>query len=118
MKRMWQIVASPRYPAMASYKMITLSTMFVQAALYGIYLVTFAHCLRWLFYEDQGWMCRRLENVRRRTLIVVLLFFMLSTASLGISLWMTLAVFASGNKAYHSLIRLYNRLDIVKVRVQ
>jgi hypothetical protein len=113
MKRMCRF-SSPRYPAMVTFKMVKLSTMFVQAALYGVYLVTLAHCLRWLFYEDQGWMCRRLENVRRRTLIVVLLFFMLSTASLAIAFWMTLAVFAPEDNGYHSFIRLFNRLDIVR----
>ena len=103
---------------MVTFKMFTLSTLFMQAALYGVYMVTFAHCLRWLFYEDQGWTPRRPKYVRKHTLIVALSFFLLSTASVGISLWMALAVFAKGDNGYHSLIKLFNKLNILKVRVQ
>ena len=52
--------------------------IFVQALLYGIYVTTLAHCLRWLLLDDEGWTLRRKINWSMLT-ISVLLFPLLTT---------------------------------------
>ena len=43
--------------------------LFTQAALYGIYVATLIHCLRWLVYTDEGWKQR--DRVNKLMLIVM-----------------------------------------------
>ena len=57
--------------------------VFVQAILYGLYVATFVHCLRWLIYTDDGW--RRRDRVNKLMLTATILIFMLTTMDLGIA---------------------------------
>ncbi|KAF9004316.1 hypothetical protein BDQ17DRAFT_1541516 [Cyathus striatus] len=52
--------------------------LFLAATLYGLYLSTFLHCIRWLLFVDQGWKLRRLSAVKWPTLIATLLIFAFS----------------------------------------
>jgi len=61
---------------------------FVQAVLYGLYIATLAHCLRWVMYDDEGWKLRKVINWSLVGL--TMLVFALSTADLGILLQITI----------------------------
>ena len=69
----------------------------VQALLYGLYLVTLVHCLRWLLFADNGWSYRK--DINRPMLIVTVVIFLLSTASLGMLLELVLTWSSSVNTA-------------------
>ncbi|KIL63306.1 hypothetical protein M378DRAFT_164594 [Amanita muscaria Koide BX008] len=56
--------------------------LFIRAFLYGIYITILAHCLRWIFYEDEGWKLRR--RVNGMMLTITMLVFALTTASFGV----------------------------------
>ena len=52
-----------------------------QALLYGLYIATLVHCLRWLLFSDEeNWSLRK--DVNWRMLIIAVVIFLLSTASL------------------------------------
>ena len=53
----------------------------LQALLYGLYVGTLAHCLRWLLFDDEGWSHRK--NVNWAMLTVTIFIFLLSTGSLA-----------------------------------
>ena len=59
-------------------------TTFVQTLLYGIYVTTLVHCLRWLLLDDEGWTLRR--RMSWFILIISILLFLFSTADLALSL--------------------------------
>jgi hypothetical protein len=61
----------------------TLIAVFTQAVLYGLYIATLVHCLRWLIYTDDGWNQR--DRINKLMLIATILIFMLSTMNLGIT---------------------------------
>ena len=63
---------------------ITLISLFTQATLYGLYVATLIHCLRWLIYTDDGWKQR--DRVNKLMLITTILIFLLSTANLALLL--------------------------------
>jgi hypothetical protein len=52
----------------------------IQALLYGLYVATLAHCLRWLLFDDDGWSHRK--DINWRMLIITVIIFLFSTASL------------------------------------
>ena len=58
--------------------------LFTQAALYGVYVATLIHCLRWLVYTDEGWKQR--GRVNRLMLITTILIFLCSTTNLFLAL--------------------------------
>ncbi|KIL66578.1 hypothetical protein M378DRAFT_369503 [Amanita muscaria Koide BX008] len=60
----------------------------VQAILYGLYLATFGHSVRWLLYDDDGWKLRRPEKINSLMLSLTMTIFIFSTLDLGISLRM------------------------------
>ena len=57
---------------------------FVQTLLYGIYVTTLAHCLRWLLLDDGGWKLRK--KINWSMLIISILLFLLSTTDLALTL--------------------------------
>ncbi|KAM6501626.1 hypothetical protein JOM56_001603 [Amanita muscaria] len=59
--------------------------LFVQAILYGTYIATLLHGLRWHLYEDEG-----RSKVKRAMTIVAIVIFMFSTIDLGIMVPMVL----------------------------
>jgi hypothetical protein len=61
---------------------------FVQAILYGLYIATLAHGLRWIMYDDEGWKLRKIINWP--LVALTLLIFALSTADLGVLLQITI----------------------------
>ncbi|PFH49138.1 hypothetical protein AMATHDRAFT_41765 [Amanita thiersii Skay4041] len=51
---------------------------FIEAILYGLYFVTFLHCLRWLFFKDEGWvLCK--SRTQLIPLMTLLIFILLTT---------------------------------------
>jgi hypothetical protein len=66
--------------------------MFVQAMMYGVYLATFAHCLRWLIYQDEGWKLRPRGGINWPMLTATIAIFFLSTVDLSLELRETLAI--------------------------
>ena len=63
---------------------LSLIALFTQATLYGLYVATLIHCLRWLIYTDDGWKQR--DGVNKLMLITTVVIFLLSTVNLAISL--------------------------------
>lgn len=61
--------------------------LFVQAILYGTYIATLLHGLRWHLYEDEG---RNFSRVKRAMTIIAIVIFMFSTIDLGIMVPMVL----------------------------
>lgn len=57
--------------------------LFTQAVLYGLFLASFVHCLRWLLYADDGW--RLKTNINWPMLTVTVLVFLFSTVDLALS---------------------------------
>ena len=55
-----------------------------QALLYGLYVATLVHCLRWLLYDDKGWSHR--NDVKWPMLITTLVIFLFYTGSLLLDL--------------------------------
>src|ERR1700760_927783 len=69
--------------------------LFVQAALYGLYVATLIHCLRWLLYTDNGWKLR--DGVNKLMLITTILIFLLTTVNLSLQLRFQLSAVGSPN---------------------
>ena len=64
---------------MNSYEALIIGAM-IHALLYGLYIATLSHCLRWLLYDDEGWSPRK--RVSWAMLTVTVVIFLLSTGSL------------------------------------
>ena len=82
---------------------------FVQAIMYGIYLVTLALSFRWLLYDDEGWDIRK--RINWFMLSITALVFVLSTTDVVNTLITTICVILRQNRM------LVNRIDIVNVRI-
>lgn len=54
----------------------------LQPFLYGLYLITFGHALRWLVYEEEGWSLRSREKVNWLLFTTTVIVFMFSTVDL------------------------------------
>ena len=63
--------------------------LFVQAILFGMYIATLAHCLRWFMYEDEEWKLRK--TTHWPLLVITILIFLLSTSYLAIRVHVTIA---------------------------
>ena len=50
--------------------------LFVQAIMYGLYVETSAHCLRWLLFDDKDWNVRKKINWTMLIIGIVLFIFM------------------------------------------
>ena len=61
---------------------VLLFALFTQAALYGLYVATLIHCLRWLVYTDEGW--KRRDRVNKLMLTTTIIIFLCSTVNLVI----------------------------------
>ncbi|KAM6502913.1 hypothetical protein JOM56_002890 [Amanita muscaria] len=71
---------------------------FLQAILFGLYLASLAHCLRWQILDDEGWRLRK--KISWAMLIVAVLLFLFSTIDLAISLYMTIAAVQGDIRSY------------------
>ena len=58
--------------------------LFTQAVLYGLYVASLIHCLRWLVYTDEGWKQR--DRVNKLMLTTTIIIFLCSTVNLVITL--------------------------------
>ncbi|PFH47836.1 hypothetical protein AMATHDRAFT_6369 [Amanita thiersii Skay4041] len=58
---------------------------FVQAILYGLYLATLMHTLRWLVFADEGWTLRKFKTINAPMLVIAVVIALLMTADLDIS---------------------------------
>jgi hypothetical protein len=58
--------------------------LFIEAALYGLYVATVIHCLRWLLYADDSWKLR--DGVNKLMLITTILIFLLITVNIFLEL--------------------------------
>ncbi|PFH49136.1 hypothetical protein AMATHDRAFT_63703 [Amanita thiersii Skay4041] len=59
---------------------------FVEAMLYGLYFASFLHCLRWLFFEDKGWVFRKTHG-RLIPFMTLLIFVFLTTDTIFIFMY-------------------------------
>jgi len=64
--------------------------IFTDALLYGIYFMTFLHCIRWLVFADEGWKLRKKKDIHWAMVIATLLLFSFSLANLALEAWSTL----------------------------
>ncbi|KAM6499027.1 hypothetical protein JOM56_004535 [Amanita muscaria] len=62
---------------------------FTQSILYGLYIPTFAGCLRWLMFENEGWKLRPCKQMTWAYIIIAILVFAVSTADVLIGFWLT-----------------------------
>ncbi|KIL59190.1 hypothetical protein M378DRAFT_131686 [Amanita muscaria Koide BX008] len=69
--------------------------LFLRTFLYGVYFTVFLHCLRWLFFVDEGWKLR--PTVNRTMLTITLLVFAFTTVNIWI--WHQLALSAIRGQA-------------------
>jgi hypothetical protein len=81
--------------------------LFAQAILYGLYLATFFHCLRWVLFDDEGLNIR--ERIGWGMLSIVVLFFVLMTAIIGIQYRLTVGPALQVNPL------AFGRLDVATV---
>ncbi|PFH50978.1 hypothetical protein AMATHDRAFT_85447 [Amanita thiersii Skay4041] len=68
---------------MVPYAEIGFDALFVQAILYGLYLATFVHSLRWLLFKDEGWTLK--GHIDWLILFTTVSLFVISTADIAIS---------------------------------
>ena len=85
-------------------------TAFMYAIVYGIYLATFAHCLRWLTFEGKGWETRQSHNIHWGMLTTAILLLILSTTSLGAMLQIATTPVMGGD------LSVLKKCSILKVR--
>jgi hypothetical protein len=69
-----------------------LSVMLGQAIMYGVYLATLAHCLRWFLYDGKvsGEGSRRMTGNKRVVLATLVQVFVLDMTSVGVRLAMAI----------------------------
>src|SRR6266478_6529144 len=58
---------------------------YVQSVLFGLYVATLAHCLRWILYADEGWKIR--NQINWPMFGAVILVFVFTLADLTSTLW-------------------------------
>ncbi|TFK33653.1 hypothetical protein BDQ12DRAFT_727593 [Crucibulum laeve] len=56
--------------------------IFVEAILYGLYLATLLHCLRWMLYENEGWKIKKRISIHWTMLTSTVLIFVCSFVNL------------------------------------
>ena len=61
--------------------------LFAQAIMYGLYVGTVVHCLRWLLFDDNDWTIRK--KINWSMLAIGILLFILMTINLWTSLQLT-----------------------------
>lgn len=74
---------------------------FVQALVYGAYIITLVHCLRWIMYNDEGW--SRRKKMDMTMLIVSIAVFLLQTAGLATAFKTTLELQDSNTEGFNLL---------------
>ncbi|KAF8632098.1 hypothetical protein AX15_002051 [Amanita polypyramis BW_CC] len=77
-------------PHIRDYEIPTIVNLFVEALLYGVYITTLIHCLRWLVYNDGGRSGRGRVNVSM--LIVSIVIFLFQTVEVATAFKGTLLV--------------------------
>jgi hypothetical protein len=91
----------------------TLIEVFTQAVLYGLYVATLIHCLRWLVYTNDGWKLRdRVDN--KPILITIVVIFLCLTVNLVLMLLIQL-YFLGDFGDRHSNILNVMALDVISV---
>ena len=92
---------------MTPYTEVAVIATTIQAILFGLYITTFLLCLRWLVYEDDGWVIRK--DIKWPMLTVTVILFVFSVIELTLSLEFTLlapkplvlmGVFAVGRSSF------------------
>ncbi|KAM6499532.1 hypothetical protein JOM56_005040 [Amanita muscaria] len=84
--------------------------LFVQTLMYGLYVTTLVHCLRWLFYDDKGWKLREKINWAMATITV--LVFMFFTIDLALTLQITIDSLENWGKP------LLDRINVVTIMIE
>ncbi|TFK33879.1 hypothetical protein BDQ12DRAFT_727404 [Crucibulum laeve] len=56
--------------------------IFVEAILYGLYLATLLHCLRWMLYENEGWKIKKRASIPWTMFISTMIIFICSFVNL------------------------------------
>ena len=75
--------------------------LIAEAVLYGLYLPTFVHCLRWILLDDEGLDIRK--EISWQMLSITIIFFILMTADIGIQFRQAVVPAAANLLAYKKL---------------
>lgn len=67
-----------------------LAALFVESVFYGVYLVTFGHCLRAIFRSPSGW--KQLDEIGFGLLFVALSLFCIGTTNIAFAFYRILDV--------------------------
>ena len=76
-----------RSKAMSTFIEESVIPLFAQVILYGLYVGTSGHCLRWLLFDDKDWNIRK--KINWSMLAIGILLFILMTINLWTSLQLT-----------------------------
>ena len=64
--------------------LIELPPPFIRAIMYGLYVGTSVHCLRWLLFDDKDWNIRK--KINRTMLTITTVLFILMTVQVCVAL--------------------------------
>ncbi|KIL60804.1 hypothetical protein M378DRAFT_130387 [Amanita muscaria Koide BX008] len=87
----------------------------IQSVLFGLYLATLGHCVRWLLYDDQGWKLRK--QVNWLILSITIVVFLLSSADLGVTLRMTIADVLGDKLVFGVLTPVVNSIQFITILI-
>ncbi|KIL61444.1 hypothetical protein M378DRAFT_855503 [Amanita muscaria Koide BX008] len=98
-------------PILTSTWSIRIPPSFMAAILFGLYLASFAHCVRWLLFEDEGWKVRK--KVNRVLATTTLLVFFLSTVSISTTAALETPFSGTHAPAYFSAVTILSSTALI-----
>jgi hypothetical protein len=84
------VAASDEQPSkvMSTFTEELVIPLVAQAILYGLYVGTSVHCLRWLLFDDKDWNVRK--KIKWPMLTITMFLFILMTVNLWATLQLTI----------------------------
>ena len=82
---------------------------YVQSVMFGLYVATLAHCLRWLLYTDEGWKIRK--KINWPMFGAVILVFVFTIADLAGTLYVSTGLIVGEER------KILHRLNVAGVSV-
>ncbi|KAM6490154.1 hypothetical protein JOM56_014346, partial [Amanita muscaria] len=92
----------------------------LQAFLYGLYLVSLAHALRWLLYDEDGWTLKSRKKVNWSLSAITVILFVLSTTDVAfiITRLLTYTGGGGGEARFGGGDMITQKLNIASVAVE